>query len=130
MKRRGTRYIPYDYEAAIDKSVEDMNEVFMEYMLKTKYRCVYTCKEIRAGNQLEIEIYPEFTRKEDIPEEGRIKDKETQRNLNNKNAIKYCGRLIIENFTNDLFYYVFDSGGKGRLEHCFRTGNDAGDAAD
>ena len=29
-----------------------------------------------------------------------------------------------------LFYYVFDSGGKGRLEHCFRTGNDAGDAAD
>ena len=28
------------------------------------------------------------------------------------------------------FYYVFDSGGKGRLEHCFRTGNDAGDAAD
>lgn len=61
MKRRGTRYIPYDYEAAIDKSVEDMNEVFMEYMLKTKYRCVYTCKEIRAGNQLEIEIYPEFT---------------------------------------------------------------------
>lgn len=101
MKRKGTRYIPYDYEAAIDKSVEDMNEVFMEYMLKTKYRCVYTCKEIRAGNQLEIEIYPEFTRKEDIPEEGRIKDKETQRNLNNKNAIKYCGRLIIENFTND-----------------------------
>lgn len=75
MKRRGTRYIPYDYEAAIDKSVEDMNEVFMEYMLKTKYRCVYTCKEIWAGNQLEIEIYPEFTRKEDIPEEGRIKDK-------------------------------------------------------
>ena len=60
MKRKGTRYILYDYEAAIDKSVEDMNEVFMEYMLKTKYRCVYTCKEIRAGNQLEIEIYPEL----------------------------------------------------------------------
>ena len=25
---------------------------------------------------------------------------------------------------------VFDSGGKGRLEHCFGTGNNAGDAAD
>ena len=28
------------------------------------------------------------------------------------------------------FYYVSDSCGESGVEHCFRTGNDAGDAAD
>lgn len=101
MKRRGMYFIPYDYESAYDKSIEDINECFIEYLLKTEYRCVYSCKEIRAGQQLEIEIYPEFTKREDIPPEGRKVSKEAQHNLNNKNAIKYCQRIITENFTND-----------------------------
>lgn len=101
MKRRGMHFIPYDYESAFDKSIEDINEGFVEYLLKTKYRCVYSCKEIKAGQQLEVEIYPEFTKREDIPAEGRRVSKETQRNLNNKNAVKYCQRVILENFSNE-----------------------------
>ena len=101
MKKRGMHFIPYDYESAINEDIEKRNEYFVEYMLRTKYRCVYACKEIRAGQQLEIEIFPEFRKREDMPEELREKHREAQRNLNNKNAVKECQRLILENFTND-----------------------------
>ena len=99
--RRGMNYIEYDYEAAYNKSIEDLNEFFLEFMLKNRYKSIYACKEIRAGEQLEIEIFPEFRSMDEVPPEGRIKNKETQKNLNNKNAVKYCQRLITHNFTND-----------------------------
>lgn len=104
MKKRGMNYISYDYEAAYTKSIEDMNEFFVQYMLASKYKCVYACKEIRAGEQLEIEIYPEFKSMNDVPPQGRRDNSKAQKNLNNKNAVKYCQRIIINNFTdNDIW---------------------------
>lgn len=101
IKRKATKYIQYDYESAFNENYEMLNEVFQEYMLKTRYRCIYACKEIKAGNQLEIEIFPEFQKMNDVPAEGRKKVNEAQKNLNNKNAIKYCQRMICENFTDE-----------------------------
>lgn len=100
-KIKGTKYIEYDYESALNESYENLNEFFQEYIAKSRFKCVYACKEIRAGNQLEIEIYPEFTKRTDIPAEAREKRKEVQKNLNNKNAIKYCQRMICENFSDE-----------------------------
>lgn len=100
-KKRGMTFIPYDYEAAFNKSIEDLHEYFVEQMFKHGFKCVYALKEIRAGEQFEVEIYPEFSKADDIPAGGRIKkDNSTaQKNLNDKNARKYVERLLNENFS-------------------------------
>lgn len=99
-KKQGMTFVPYDYEAAYNKSIEDLHEFFIEQMLKNRLKCVYALKEIRAGEQLEAEIYPEFKTMDDVPAEGKIKkdNSAAQKNLNDKNARKYVERLLNENF--------------------------------
>ena len=72
-KKRGMIFVPYDYEAAFAKSIEDIHEYFVEQMLKHRYKCVYALKEIIAGEQLEIEVYPEFKSMDEVPEAGRVR---------------------------------------------------------
>lgn len=99
-------YIPYDYEAAYKKSIDDLHEWFADQILASSqgyrsHKVIYALKEITAGSQFEVEIYPQFNRMSDIPEEGRriVKDNDkAQRNLNDKNARKCLERLINENF--------------------------------
>lgn len=93
-------FIPYDYEAAFNKSIEDLHEFFVEQMLKGRFKCVYALKEITAGEQFEVEIYPEFQRMDDIPEDGKVKkdNSAAQKNLNDKNSRKYVERLLNHNF--------------------------------
>lgn len=101
-RKRGMTFIPYDYEAAYNKSLEDMHEFFVEQLFKQGKKVVYALKEIRAGDQFEVEIYPQFKKMDDVPAEGRSIKKDNdkaQRNLNDKNARKYVERLINENFT-------------------------------
>lgn len=101
-KKRGMVFIPYDYEAAFNKNIDELHEFFIEQLLKNRYKCVYALKEITAGKQFDIEIYPEFSKMEDVPREGRKHDNsKAQKNLNSKNASKYLTRLINENFGED-----------------------------
>ena len=59
-RRRKAVYIEYDYEAAYQKALTDMEEDNMERMLKEgRVRSLYATKEIRAGEQMDVEIYPE-----------------------------------------------------------------------
>lgn len=110
-RRKKTVYVEYDYEEAYQKQIENLEEDIIERMMtgkKVKY--VYATKEIRSGEQLEVEIYPEFTKgqKEDIPEEGRRKkDRQAQRNLNEKNSRKQCERTINANFNNEDIWATF-----------------------
>lgn len=100
-KKRGMNFIPYDYEAAYNKALADLNEWFIEQMFAHGKKAVYALKEIKAGEQFEVEIYPQFRSMDEVPEEGRrtVKDNsKAQRNLNDKNARKYVERLINENF--------------------------------
>ena len=57
-------------------------------------------KTIRSGSQVEVEIYPEFTRKQQ-KQDSSIKKKtnESQKKLNTKNARKKLERLANANFT-------------------------------
>lgn len=102
-KKRKAVFVDYDYEAAYEKQLHNLEESNAERMLKEgRVRSLYATKEIRAGDQMDVEIYPEFTRQERslIPDEGRRKkQRQAQRNLNEKNSRKYCERLINENFT-------------------------------
>ena len=106
----GMTFIPYDYEAAYNKSLEDMHEFFVEQMFKQGKKVVYALKEIRAGDQFEVEIYPQFKKMDEVPPEGRSIKKDNdkaQRNLNDKNARKYVERLINENFTDRDLWLTF-----------------------
>lgn len=102
-KRRKSAYIEYNYEAAYQKKLHNLEEVNAEKMLKEgKVKSLYATKEIRAGGQLEVEIYPEFSRsqKDLIPDEAKKKkQRQAQRDLNDKNSQKECIRTIEENFT-------------------------------
>lgn len=103
-KKRGMEYIPYDYEAAYGKQLEDLHEWFVKSMLSYRKKTVYALKEIRAGEQFEVEIYPQFKSMDEVPPEGRSIKKDnsrSQRNLNDKNARKYVERLINRNFGNN-----------------------------
>lgn len=109
-RKKGMTFIPYDYEAAYNKSLEDMNEFFVERMFKHGKKVVYALKEIRAGDQFEVEIYPQFKKMDEVPPEGRSIKKDNdkaQRNLNDKNARKYVERLINENFTDRDLWLTF-----------------------
>ena len=101
-RKRGVQYIPYDYEAAYNKAMEDMHEWFIENLFQHRKKVIYALKEITAGDQFEIEIYPQFRSMDEVPPEGRTIKKDNnkaQKNLNDKNARKYVERLINENFS-------------------------------
>lgn len=101
-RKRGMQFIPYDYEAAYNKAIEDMHEWFIENLFQHRKKVIYALKEITAGDQFEIEIYPQFRSMDEVPPEGRTIKKDNnkaQKNLNDKNARKYVERLINENFS-------------------------------
>ena len=102
LKRKKHKYKEYDYEEAYKVQVETLNEYFIEEMLRNRTGgYVYATKEITAGNQFEVEIYPEFFRSKDIP----VKDKKNskgsstaQRNFNDKKSRKEFERTLNTNF--------------------------------
>lgn len=97
-KKRGTNYIAYDYENTFDKGLEEAEEWRIEQLLKTgTIKSIYATKTIKAGSQFDIEIYPEFTRKEGKTA-GVKRTSRAQSNLNDKNARKRVERLINTNF--------------------------------
>lgn len=110
-RRRKNVYVEYDYEEAYQKQLENLEEDIVKRMMEgKKVRYAYATKEIRSGEQLEVEIYPEFTRKQqsEIPEAGKKKkDRQAQRNLNEKNSRKQCERTINENFTDEDIWATF-----------------------
>lgn len=100
-------YIPYDYEAAYSDRIDQLHELFAAQMFVHRKKVVYALKEIRSGDQLEVEMYPQFASMDEVPPAGRQIKKDNsraQRNLNDKNARKYIERLINANFTdNDIW---------------------------
>lgn len=93
----------YDYENFYDKRFESLSVEVIDSVVKPTRGVAYTTATIKAGNQLEVEIYPSF--RKEIPEMIRqFKKKksressEQQKNLNDRNAKKKLIRLIHENF--------------------------------
>lgn len=101
-RRKKAACVQYDYEAAYQEQMDRLEEESIRQLLKEgKVKSVYATKEVRSGEQLEVEVYPEFTKAQmqDIPPEGlKKKDRSAQYNLNEKNSQKQCERTINENF--------------------------------
>ena len=96
--KKRTSYINYDYENTFNKPLEDAEEKRVTELLKSRrIKSIYATKTIRAGNQFEVEIYPEFTRTQ-AERAGAKRTSNAQRNLNDRNARKRVERLINANF--------------------------------
>lgn len=107
--RTRQKYIDYDYESSYTQSLEDWDEYLIQRLLLTgKIKGNYATKEIYSGDQLEIEIYPEFTRKQSkamgIQPIDKKKQQEMQKKLNGKNSRKKFWRLCEHNFHDGDFW--------------------------
>lgn len=95
------KYREYDYESTYNQSIDDLDEWFAERMLG-KARGVYATKEITFGPHMDIEIYPEFTKREvaelGLPEVNRAKERDRMRVLDGRKARVYFRRLCEQNF--------------------------------
>ena len=58
-RKRGMQYIPYDYEAAYNKAMEDMHEWFIENLFQHRKKVIYALKEITAGDAMKEEYHPD-----------------------------------------------------------------------
>lgn len=113
MKKR--KYIPYNYEELNNTRPEELNANQLDNLLNSQKRYVYATKTIQAGSQMEVEVYPEFTR---LPANvKREKHLAAQRDLNERNSRKACTRIINENFgPNDLWATFTYAPGKEPLD--------------
>lgn len=93
----------YDYELIFDKSVDDLNAIFLEEMMRAKPGIHYATKTIKSGKMFEVEIYPWFNSLKDVPRVV-LDNSRSQNNLNDKNSRKRMIRTVNENFgENDLW---------------------------
>ena len=93
------KYVPYEYEAVYTEEIREQ-EKEAERRRKAAPKSTYVLKEIKAGTQLELEIYPEFASWKDVPPGGRKRKRDNiaQRDLNDRNARKHLERIINANF--------------------------------
>lgn len=102
----------YDYERVYDQSFNEQTGELLNDVVKPLRGVAYTTATIKAGNQLEVEIYPSF--KKEIPEmikrfkqKKRRESSEQQKNLNDRNAKKKLMRLVHENFYTGDYWCTF-----------------------
>lgn len=103
----------YDYENAFDKNIADLDMLFVEEMMKNRIGLHYATKTIHSGKLFEVEIYPVFKKRGDIPcPKVKAGAKKAQRNLNEKNSKKRFIRLVEANFGEGDFWLTltYDEG--------------------
>ena len=90
----------YDYEEAFNLPLEQAQDKDIERLLHAgKLKSVYATKTIKSGDQFEIEIFPDFTKKQAHDLKLKKPSRQAQKNLNDKNARKKLERLINANFS-------------------------------
>ena len=121
-RKKHRRYADYDYEETYDMTASSLDEDRIREMLADgRMTSVYATKTIRSGNQLEIEIYPEFTKKQMNKMKAKKKNSSAQKKLNDKNSRKRLERLINANFTSNDYWITLTYAD----EHLPRTMDDA-----
>ncbi len=77
-----------------------MEELEIErFIVLHRINGVYRTRTIKAGNQLEVDVYPSFQFAIDVPRERKKGvSTQAQKNLNNKKAQRYVNNLISCNF--------------------------------
>lgn len=93
----------YDYENFYDKETGEINQQFLQDVMRPIKGFKYARAEIESGNQLEVEIYPSFRKQ--LPDmikrfmsNQRKESTEARKSLNDRNSRKKLMRLVHENF--------------------------------
>lgn len=101
-----------DNQVTIDGEIINFNNI--DQILDTRANCIYETKTITAGPVREVEMYPIFAKK-NVPEEFRYKSSnKSQKNLNNKNAVKWFIRKANANFGRGDYYLTLNYSHKYR----------------
>lgn len=90
-------YSGENYEYLFDVSEEITKNAFAT--LKHDNVALYRTKTVKAGNMLEVEIYPIWSTRAEAVRAKKRTSREAQKNLNDKNAKKKLIRKINANFT-------------------------------
>lgn len=98
--RSKKHYDNYDYEEAYNKQIEALEEAEAQRIEKNNNSGIaYRTTTTEAGNQIEIDIYPTFNVKHDMPRTRRKREsRPAQKNLNDKRAKRYLNQLASANF--------------------------------
>lgn len=94
--------MPYNsakYEFLFDLSGENTERAFDRFRHRNVFR--YRSRTIKAGNVLEVEIFPIWNTQNEVREAKKHTTQEAQKNLNDKNAKKKFIRKINANFTEE-----------------------------
>ena len=104
-RKKKSIYVNYDYEATFTEALRDGEDTgHIKALLNAGHiKSIYATKTIKSGRQFEVEIYPEFTRKQAAAMKLK-KNHQAQKNLNDKNSRKRAQRLINANFTNGDYW--------------------------
>ena len=97
----GQIFADYDFESEYDKQIEKIEEWETEKIFrKNKLGCLYMTRTTKAGNQIELDIYPAFRSRHDLPRgERKNRTKKAMRNLNQRRAERKLTEIINANFT-------------------------------
>lgn len=106
--KKRKRFVESDYERLHTRVLKaDLEEDEINQIIDVRTKCSYVTKTIDSGIIREVETYPMYL-KSDMPKEWKIqKNKESQKNLNNKNAQKNFIRKINTNFESGDYFITF-----------------------
>lgn len=98
MKRK-RHYDDYDYEEAYSKQNEQLTESDAEWRAKEGKGVGYRTTTTEAGRQIEVDIYPTFGDRHDMPRTKQKREsRPAQKNLNDKRAKRHLNNLAAANF--------------------------------
>lgn len=100
MGKKKRLYDDYDYEEAYNNQRLKLEEWEAEQIAKQgKQGAAYRTTTTEAGKQIEIDIYPSFNSRHDMPRTKRKREsRPSQKNLNEKRARRYLNNLAAANF--------------------------------
>lgn len=92
-------YDNYDYEEAYNEQIEKLEEAEAERIAKKGKGAGYRTTTTEAGRMIEVDIYPTFNVRHDMPRTKRGRESRlAQKNLNDKRARRYLNQLASANF--------------------------------
>lgn len=92
-------YDNYDYEEAYKEQIEKLEEAEAERIAKKGKGAGYRTTTTEAGKMIEVDIYPTFNVRHDMPRTKRGREsRPAQKNLNDKRARRYLNQLASANF--------------------------------
>lgn len=99
MRKKKRIYDDYDYEEAYNKQRLALEEWEAEQIAKQGKGAAYRTTTTEAGKQIEVDIYPSFSSRNDMPRTKRKREsRPSQKNLNEKRSRRYLNNLAAANF--------------------------------